>query len=110
MRRATQSSNEEQGEFRPNLAGQKRPQIEIAEGHKKKVAVQKGLCGPPPGHPVLLTLDFAKKCCHFAHLPLYELSTTFVGGSEVGVSRAFEGSYSFFETIQNELREKRVFS
>ena len=56
MRRATQSSNEEQGEFRPNLAGQKRPQIEIAEGHKKKVAVQKGLCGPPPGHPLLLTL------------------------------------------------------
>ena len=54
--------------------------------------------------------DLAKKCCHFAHLPLYELSTTFVGGSEVGVSRAFEGSYSFFETIQYELREKCVFS
>ena len=54
--------------------------------------------------------DLAKKCLHFAQLPLYELSTTFVGGLEVGVPRAFEGAYSFFELIQLELRGKRVFS
>ena len=62
MRRATQSSNEEQGEFRPNLAGQKRPQIEIAEGHKKKVAVQKRPSEQfffQGGHPLLLTLATA---------------------------------------------------
>ena len=47
---------------------------------------------------------------HFAHFPLYELSTTFVVGLEVGVVRVLEGTYSFFEAIQFKLREKRVFS
>lgn len=59
MRQATQTSNEEKGEFRPNLAGQKRVQNDFAEGRKKKVAVQKGPCEQfffRAGHPLLLTL------------------------------------------------------
>ena len=59
MRRATQSSNEEKVEFRPNLAGQKRVQNDFAEGQKKKVAGQKGPSEQfffRAGHPLLLTL------------------------------------------------------
>ena len=47
-----------------------------------------------------------KNVGHFAHLPLYELSTTFARGSELDVTRAFEASYSLLESIHLELREK----
>ena len=48
-----------------------------------------------------------KSVGRFAHIPLYELSSTFVGGLEVGVTRAFEGSYTIFEAIRYEFLVQR---